>query len=212
MIVLMRHGESPVNITLTLSCRNVDDPLTETGVRQARLAAEWLADRPIRQIYASPLKRAQETAGIAAQRLGLGYTVAEELREIDCGALEGRSDPEAWNSFQNVVLRWVSGDLEAGFEGGETGRHAVDRFARFVRGLPEGEGDILAVGHGGIFAMGLLRLCFDLKPASGHDLYLANTGIILVDQTPHGYSCVKWGLSDHLDQPSPMDLPDGILE
>ena len=58
MIILMRHAESPVNVTQTLSCRRVDPPLTESGVKQAEQAAAWLAGRPIQRIYASPLLRA----------------------------------------------------------------------------------------------------------------------------------------------------------
>lgn len=212
MIILLRHGESSVNVTQTLSCRYVDEPLTETGVRQAGQAAAWLADRPIRRIYASPLLRAKQTAEIVGARLTLGCTIAEELREIDCGTLEGRSDPEAWGLFQQVVVRWTSGDLEAGFEGGETGQHAVNRLGRLLRGLPDGEGDTLLVGHGGIFAIGLLKLCPDFKITSSADLYLANTGIVLVDRAPEGFSIVKWGLSGHLDQPAIADVPDGLMD
>lgn len=195
----MRHGESTVNLSNTFSCRYVDEPLTEAGLEQAERAAAWLAGRPIRRMYASPLKRAIQTAEIAGKHLGLGYTIAEELREIDCGMLEGRSDPEAWDFFQQVIMRWVMGDLAAGFDGGETGQHAVDRLARFMRALPDGEGDTLVVGHGGIFAIGLLKLCDDLRPTSTADLHLGNTGIILIKRTPLGFSCVKWGLSEHLE-------------
>ena len=205
----MRHGESAVNVTQTLSCRTVDEPLTENGARQAEQAAAWLAGRPIRRVFASPLLRAKQTADAAAKRLGLGYAVAEELREIDCGSLEGRRDPEAWRLFEQVILRWVGGDLEAGFERGETGRQAVERFARFMRRLPVDEGDTLAVGHGGIFTIALLTLCYDFRPMAGR--HLSNTGLVLVERTPAGFSCVTWDLSEHLDQPSITGVPEGVL-
>jgi len=198
MIILLRHGESLVNVTQTFSCRYVDEPLTENGLHQAERAAAWLADRNIRRMYASPLLRAKQTADIVAKRLGCGYTVAEELREIDCGALEGRSDPDAWERFRQVLLRWVAGDLDVHCDGGETGHRAVDRFAGFMRAIPDGAGDTLAVGHGGIFAIGLLKLCPDFKVTSGADMYLPNTGIVLVDRAPDGFSVVQWGLSEHL--------------
>ncbi len=188
-------------------------PRTTSGVAHRRAysrAIAWLAARPIRRIYASPLKRAIQTAEIAGARIGLGFTVAEELREIDCGALEGRSDPEAWEAFGQIIYRWVDGDLDDGFESGETGRHAVDRLGRLLNSLPNPDGDTLLVGHGGIFAIGLMHLCFDLKPASRSDLHLPNTGIVLVERTPDGFSCVKWGLSEHLDQPSVVDVPAGV--
>ena len=212
MIVLMRHAESPVNISQTLSCRRVDDSLTENGAQQAEQAAAWLVSWPIRRIVASPLKRARQTAEIAARRLGLDYTIAEGLREIDCGALEGRADSEAWQAFQQVILSWFAGDLDVAFDGGESGHQALDRFTRLMQALPSGESDTLLVGHGGIFAFGLFKLCPDLNLAAPRDFYLPNTGIVLVDRTPAGFSCVKWGLSEHLTRPSITDLPGGILE
>ncbi len=207
----MRHGESPVNVTRTLSCRHVDPPLTESGVKQAGQAADWLAGRPIRRLYASPLLRAVQTAQIAGQRLGLDPTIAEELREIDCGVLEGRSDREAWESFRQVMFRWFAGDRDVGFDAGETGHQAAQRFARFMRGLPNEDGDALVVGHGGIFAFGLFSVCRDFYLPDPRDFYLPVTGIALVDRTPDGFSCVKWGLSEHLEQPSIVDVPKDFL-
>ena len=212
MIYLLRHAESPCNLTRTLSCRLVDDPLTDAGVRQAGQAAAWLADRTVHRIYSSPMLRARQTAEIVARRFGLAHAVFEELREIDCGALEGRSDVAAWQAFQAMVVRWFLGDVDAGFEGGETGRHAMERFARFMHSLPGGEGDALVVGHGGIFAWGLLKLCDDLKSSGGWDLYLPNTGFVLVERRPAGFSCVKWGVAEHLEQPPAVDVPEELRE
>lgn len=211
MIILMRHAESPVNITRTLSCRHVDDPLTQEGVKQAEQAATWLVSRLIRSIVASPLRRAQQTAEIVARRLGLDYTIGEGLREIDCGVWEGRADTEAWQAFQQVVLRWFAGDLDAAFEGGESGQHALQRFTHLMQALPGGEGDTLLVGHGGIFAFGLFKLCSDLNPAAPRDFYLPNTGLVLVERTPAGFSCVKWGLREHLAQSPIADVPEELL-
>lgn len=212
MIYLLRHGESGVNLSRTLSCRTVDDPLTDNGVKQAEQAAAWLAGRPIRRIFASPLLRAQQTAQIADRRLSLGFSLSESLREIDCGALEGRADLEAWKAFEAVVVRWFAGDLDAGFDGGENGYHAADRFAQLMRSLPDGDGDSLLVGHGGIFAFGLFRLCSDLMITAPRDFYLPNTAFVLVDHSPAGFSCVKWGLIEHLDRPPISDIPEELLE
>jgi broad specificity phosphatase PhoE len=43
--------------------------LSEKGVRQAHALGRHFADRPVRQIYASPLERAQQTAHIIASYL-----------------------------------------------------------------------------------------------------------------------------------------------
>lgn len=211
MIYLLRHGESSVNVAQMLSCRNVDEPLTELGIEQAEQVAAWLADKPIRRILSSPLRRARQTAEIVARQLGLEFAVAEELREIDCGALEGRTDIEAWKAFQHIVIGWFAGELDRGFEGGENGHHAKERFARLMHALDD-DGDSLLVGHSGIFAFGLFTLCPGFTMSVPRDFYLPNTGIVLVDRTTQGFTCLKWGLADHLQRPSARDIPDGILE
>ena len=207
----MRHGESPENVTRTLSCRKVDQPLTETGVGQAERAAAWMARRPIRYLYASPMRRASQTAGIVGRELGLTPVVTEALREVDCGELEGRNDTEAWELFQQVITGWFSGDVGACCPGGETGRQAQERFASFMDSLPL-DGDVLAVGHGGIFAWGVMQVCFDLRPQKAWDLYLPNTGIVLVERAAEGFSCVKWGWNDHLEEKAIDDVPEELQE
>lgn len=65
--------------------------LSERGVRQAHSMGRRLATEPIRQIYVSPLQRAQETAAILAGHLpGAEVTTTEELTEALFGRyLEG---------------------------------------------------------------------------------------------------------------------------
>lgn len=66
-LYLMRHGHvrNPANI---LYGRLPGFRLSDLGVKQAEAAAEWLADKPIKAIYSSPMERAQQTAAIVAQR------------------------------------------------------------------------------------------------------------------------------------------------
>ncbi|HET9052258.1 MAG TPA: histidine phosphatase family protein [Candidatus Dormibacteraeota bacterium] len=65
--------------------------LSDRGVRQAHSLGRRLAGEPIRQIYVSPLQRAQETASIIASYLpGVEVTTTEELVEARFGHyLEG---------------------------------------------------------------------------------------------------------------------------
>jgi len=62
IVHVMRHGEvhNPEKI---LYGRLPDYHLSERGRAQAQAVADWLADRDIIYVVASPLERAQETAG-----------------------------------------------------------------------------------------------------------------------------------------------------
>jgi broad specificity phosphatase PhoE len=60
--------------------------LSEKGVRQAHALGHWFAGRPVRQIYASPLERAQQTAHIIASYLdGAPVVTTPELVEARFG-------------------------------------------------------------------------------------------------------------------------------
>jgi broad specificity phosphatase PhoE len=65
--------------------------LSERGIRQAHSLGRRLAQTPVRQIYTSPLQRAQETAAIIASYIpGVEVTTTEELVEARFGRyLEG---------------------------------------------------------------------------------------------------------------------------
>lgn len=105
-MILVRHG-LPVR-KVSDDGSPADPPLSEQGRQQAEAAAVWLASERIDRIYASPLRRARETAEPLADRLGLAieleprvaeydrdsesYIPLEELRELDY---------EAWRDFMS---------------------------------------------------------------------------------------------------------------
>ena len=84
----LRHGETEANAAGTIA-GSLDVELTALGREQARFAARGLADVPITAIYASPLRRARETAQPIAEALGLPVTIVEEIAERNWGDLEG---------------------------------------------------------------------------------------------------------------------------
>lgn len=61
-LYVARHGETEWN-RLNKVCGRTDSPLTDKGLQQAQLLAERLDSCSIDVIIASPLSRAQETAG-----------------------------------------------------------------------------------------------------------------------------------------------------
>ena len=80
IVHVMRHGEvhNPDGI---LYGRLPDFHLSERGRAQARAVADWLAERDVVYVVASPLERAQETAAPIAGHHGLSVDVDESLIE-----------------------------------------------------------------------------------------------------------------------------------
>jgi broad specificity phosphatase PhoE len=85
----LRHGETDTNAR-GLVAGSIDIELTARGRDQAQAAARVFARHPITGIYASPLKRARQTAEPIAQALGLTLVLVPELAERSWGVLEGQ--------------------------------------------------------------------------------------------------------------------------
>ena len=91
-LYVARHGETEWNAAARL-CGRTDLPLNERGRQQAVVLAETLAalDRRFDLIIASPLTRAQQTAAIVSEKLGLAVETDDRLIEQNYGAYEGGS-------------------------------------------------------------------------------------------------------------------------
>jgi len=85
----LRHGETETNHP-GLIAGQTDVELNETGWVQARAAAALLSGKDIDAIYASPLKRASDTAGCVSAVLGIEIAVVPGLAERNWGELEGK--------------------------------------------------------------------------------------------------------------------------
>jgi broad specificity phosphatase PhoE len=189
-ITYVRHAESTANVTRQLSHAVDGHSLTGRGVSQARALADELAyglGEIGSPIFASPLQRAVETAGIVARRLGREVAVVEALREIDVGELDGRNDAAAWAIYDAIMASWYAGALDVAFTGGEDGLALV---ARFQAGLghvaAEATGQpVVVIGHGGILRVALRQLVAGSGPC---DIELANCGavdlLLAVDHHP----------------------------
>lgn len=161
-LYLVRHGENPANLTKEFSSLRVDYPLTPKGVLQAKQTAQYFTGLPIDAIFASPLKRARQTAEIIGQALNLPVTVLDEFREVNVGDLElAPPTREAWDFHNSIIEAWMAGDFQARFPGGENFLELVERalrgYAKAVAGRT-GE-NIIIVAHGGIFTSTLKRIC-----------------------------------------------------
>ncbi len=147
----LRHGETDWNVQ-NLSQGNVDIPLNETGLAQARSAALLLRGKGIRSVISSPLSRARVTADLAAAQLGLPVHVDEGLREVAFGVKEG--EPMAdW--FQH----WVDGQMTP--EGAESFPSLTTRAVAAINRCITRTPLVLVVAHGALFRA--------MRGAMGHE-------------------------------------------
>jgi probable phosphoglycerate mutase len=173
-VLWARHGENVANLTKTLSYRVFDGDLTDVGRRQARELGESLAagggDR-IDLLACSPLRRARQTADIVGQRLGLPVAMElDDLREVNVGELDGRSDAQAWEIYAAVLAAWRAGDTLARFPGGENRDELCARLLRALTVVARSAAPerALVVAHGANLRAALP--CLAGEPDPGTDL------------------------------------------
>jgi broad specificity phosphatase PhoE len=125
-----------------------DPGLTATGREQAQRVAALLRLRPIVALYASPLRRAVETAATLSEALALPVALDARLRER---ANWGDDPAQSWPEF---LAMWTHSDRERDWlpPVGDSPAAAARRMAAFLKMTMELHGgqEIVAVTHGGI--------------------------------------------------------------
>jgi len=147
-ILLARHGETDWNRDNRFQ-GHADPRLNALGRAQARELAERLAAEQIAAVFASPLRRARETAEIVAGRLGLAVALVEALREVDVGSWSGLTADEIAERFPDGYGRWL--EYAHGWDDGESYEELAERVVPALYALAERHEDevILVVTHGG---------------------------------------------------------------
>ncbi|MDR2996555.1 MAG: histidine phosphatase family protein [Microbacterium sp.] len=166
LLTLVRHGQTDWNLEGRIQ-GSTDIPLNDTGRAQARDAASQLSGLRFDHVYASPLTRAQETASIIAEQLGLPAPVLTNgMREHEFGEAEGllweqykerypgsRDDIPGAETVQQLTTRALDSLAR------------IDRAAR-RRSAPRSE-SVLVCTHGGVIRALLEHTSGGALPAPG---------------------------------------------
>ena len=141
MLYLIRHGQTEKNRQHLLLGRS-DVPLNETGIAQARAAAERLKGVRFDQVFSNPLQRAIQTAALIAPYVE--PVVEPRLIEMDYGPYEGADltqlPPEILYFFSDFAHNSAP-------EGMEQLSSVVGRVGAFLEEIRALEGNILLSVH-----------------------------------------------------------------
>lgn len=150
-LVLLRHGATDWNAAGRLQGR-ADIALSDAG-RSALAGKAVPAIYRGREWYASPLRRAAETAAL----LGLQPRVEPALIEMDWGGYEGQTLAELRARHGAAFAANEDRGLDLQPPGGESPRQVQQRLLPWLRSLPADAG---AVTHKGVIRA-MLALAFD---------------------------------------------------
>ncbi|HLA84023.1 MAG TPA: histidine phosphatase family protein [Thermoguttaceae bacterium] len=177
---LIRHGATENNEQNppVLQGQRLDLGLSAAGRDQAERLASFLTGRAIDAVYASPLRRAVETAKAIADPHHLPVEVIDGLIEVDVGEWEGldwnqirQNDPAAYEAF-------MSDAAANGYLGGECLAEVFDRTAPVLNALlADNTGRrIVVVAHNVVNRVYLAWL-LGMPPAQYRTIPQENTGL-----------------------------------
>jgi broad specificity phosphatase PhoE len=133
----------------------VEWSLSERGHDRALLAASALTD--IGSVWTSPEVKAEQTAQLIGDALGLPVTVVDGLAEVDRSATGYLDEPDFWANYQEFLAR--PSHSARGWETAEDAQRrvvsTVDSIVGTSAEVADG-GDVLLVSHGGV---GALLMC-----------------------------------------------------
>jgi broad specificity phosphatase PhoE len=159
ILTIVRHGETSANIAGVWH-GSIDTALTPRGVEQARRAADAIGALAPRAsaLYASPLRRARDTARSIGLVLGLEARVDADLAEYHLGELEGRTYGELMREhrlFERMAREpdWNPGGGESPRQVATRGANAMSRIAAAHPGER-----VVVVSHGGALTLTLSLL------------------------------------------------------
>ena len=158
-LLLIRHGEVEARYQRIFGGR-IDMNLSPRGRRQAKKLADYLRAKTIDAVYASPMKRVQQTLAPTLKTGGHTQTVFSDLREIDFGDWTGLDWIAVRDRFKFPVHEWLHRIEKPGAPNGENGKGFRARVEPCLREIIRNHpGQNIAVFcHGGVIRMALAIL------------------------------------------------------
>ncbi len=165
-VYLLRHGETELNKIGGYFQGQIEVPLTEVGVQQARETGEQLRKKGITfdKVYSSPLGRSLQTAECVTGKSREEFITDERLLEMGYGPFEGRRhwemDEKMFRAFTEDAENYVP------VPGGESFYALMKRASDFLEELKRTQPreHILVSEHGGTVRAMLIHLhLYDMK-------------------------------------------------
>ena len=202
-LTVIRHGETDWNRQHRFQGQ-IDVPLNELGLEQARRLGLRLAAEPIDLMIVSDLQRARQTAQAVADAHGLVSSNAPLIeplwREQGFGILEGLDVPTIKHRHANLWAQWLRHEADYALpQGGESNTAFHARVMQALQALLARHAGqrVAVVTHGGVLDM-LWRSAMDLPLGGPRTCEIPNTGINRLRWTDGRLQIEQWADDAHL--------------
>ncbi|MDR1026056.1 MAG: histidine phosphatase family protein [Lactobacillus sp.] len=150
-LYIFRHGETNFNKEKRIQGQSCNMSLNENGMKQAQKLAGILNDVNMEVIFASPLKRAYETALEIAKSKNIEVIKEPDLQEVNLGDVEGKCLDEISKDDYDALTCWRN-PLH-NFNGGECKAQAEERVVNVVKKIADSKYNIIGIAsHGALIS------------------------------------------------------------
>ena len=195
-LLLLRHAEVETRYHRIFG-GTIDMNLSPRGHEQARILAQFLPAKQLEIIYASPMKRVQQTLAPFLNNGAPPQTIVPDLREVDFGDWTGLNWEQVCEKFKLLTHEWLEHIERGVMPNGENGAQFRARVEPCLRRIiKDHTGQMVGIFcHGGVIRMILAILLeiplartnmFEIEYASMTQIALwpAHAEIELLNFTP----------------------------
>lgn len=184
-LLLVRHAEIEPRYQGTFGGR-IDMDLSPRGQTQAETLARYLQGKPLDAIYASPMKRVQQTIAPMLQNGGPIQTILPGLREVDFGDWTGLGWRAVSERFGFAAHEWLHQIEFHGAPNGESGATFRARVEPCLHQIVQRHrGQRVAVFcHGGVVRM-LLAILLEVPLPKTNQFEIEYASVTQVALHPH---------------------------
>ena len=197
-LILIRHGETVWNRERRMQGHS-DSPLSDIGLRQARLLALRLKEIEFAALYSSDSGRAQHTARSVAEVTGHALIVEPRLRERHFGVFEGLTGDEMQAQHPDAYARFKSRDPHYAVPGGESATAFRDRALACLTEIAgrHANDTVVIVTHGLVCDVAY-RAAHGIELMARRDFELVNAGLNRFRYEESRWHLDGWGDAGHL--------------
>jgi broad specificity phosphatase PhoE len=204
-LILARHGETMWNVEKVFRGR-ADVNLDEVGIKQAELLGKYLSNWEPEAIYASPVKRALDTANIVARYQKVAVRIAEGLTDFDFGEWQSLPEQEVKRLYPAILNEWHNNPDKVKMPGGESLEDVTRRAVEVVNDvLSRHQGNVLLVSHRVVIKV---LICYLLGLDNSH---FRNINQDVGGITIFNYADGRFVLTRHNDTSHLRDLQESVL-